>query len=49
VMADQARNIGIVFDDEKAGLHGIIVNGKQLPAASCQLPEAGSYANFIGL
>jgi hypothetical protein len=25
MVADEARNIGIVFDDEKTGFHGIIV------------------------
>jgi hypothetical protein len=49
MMADEAGNVGIVFDYEKAGFHGIIVNGKQLPVASCQWPVVGSGANFIGL
>ena len=40
VMADEAGNVRIVFDDEKAGFHGIIVNRKQLPAA--QLGVASS-------
>jgi hypothetical protein len=39
VMANEAGNIGIVFDDEDAWFHGLIVAGKQLPVASCRLPE----------
>jgi hypothetical protein len=38
MVADETRNVGIVFDDEDAWFHGIIVAGKQLPVASCQLP-----------
>jgi len=49
VMADQAGNVGVVFDDEEAWFHGNIVNGKQLPVASCQSPEALQGSNFIGL
>jgi len=48
-MTDQAGDIWIVFDDEQAWFHGIIVNGKQLPVASCQLPAALRGPNFIGL
>jgi len=49
VVADEAGNVRIVFDDEKAWFHGIIVNRKQLQAASCRLPAAKSGPNFIGL
>jgi hypothetical protein len=49
VMANEAGNIGIVFDDEDARFHGFIVAGKQVPVASCQLPERGGGVIFIGL
>jgi hypothetical protein len=49
MMADQAGNVGIVFNDEKTGFHGSIVNGKQLSDARCQRSMSGSGANFIGL
>jgi hypothetical protein len=42
VMADEARNVWVVFNDDNAGFHGSIVNGKQWPVASCQWLEAGS-------
>jgi hypothetical protein len=48
-MADQAGDVGIVFDDEKAGFHGIIVNGKQWRFDSWRRHEGGAGANFIGL
>jgi len=49
MMTDEAGNVGIVFDDEKAWFHGIIVNAKRLSVASCQLSGAGAGMNFIGL
>ena len=49
VMADQAGNVGIVFNDEDAWFHGDIVAGKRLSVASCRLPRAGSGAIFMGL
>ena len=49
MMADEAGNIGIVFDDEDAWFHGIIVDGKQWPVASCQWPGTRRDDNFIGL
>src|ERR1700722_2479689 len=49
VMADEAGNVGIVFNDEDVGFHGIIVAGKQWPVASCQRPESEGDVNFIGL
>jgi hypothetical protein len=48
-MADEAGNVGIVFDDEEAWFHGIIVNGKQWAVASCQWPDMVCAGNFIGL
>ena len=36
MMPDQARNVGIVFDDEQAWFHVIIVAGKELVATGCQ-------------
>jgi hypothetical protein len=41
MVADQAGNVGIVFNDEDAWFHGIIVNGKRRRVASCQRPGLG--------
>jgi hypothetical protein len=49
VMANEAGNIGIVFDDEDAWFHGSIVAGKQLLVSSCRGPEGFRGAIFIGL
>ena len=52
MMADEAGNVGIVFDDEEAWFHGIIVNGKQWRGCRVELPDCQADvtgANFIGL
>ena len=50
VVANEAGNVGIVFDDEDAWFHGIIVAGKQYPVPSTEWPDGTSVgAIFIGL
>jgi hypothetical protein len=49
MMANQIGDVGIVFHDEKARFHGIIVTGKQLPDPSCRWAMGCREANFIGL